>query len=45
MWGEWRKGWKSVGGECGEVWGKCEKVWGEVGYVEKCGEGGVCGKM
>ena len=48
MWGEWRKRWKSVGGECGEVWGgvrKCVGVWGEVGCVEKCGEGGVCGKM
>ena len=39
MWGEWRKGWKSVGGECGEVRGTCEKVcWG-------VGGGGVCGKM
>ena len=39
MWGEWRKGWKSVGGECGEEWGRCEKVcWG-------VGGGGVCGKM
>ena len=45
MWGEWRKGWKSVGGECGEGVGKCVGVWGEVGCVEKCGGGGVSGKM
>ena len=49
MWGVWRKGWKSVGGECGEVCGegvgKCIGVWGEVGCMEKCGGGGVCGKM
>ena len=52
MWGEWKKGWKSVGGECGEVWGRCVGVWGrwgvwknvgEVECVEKCGEGvGKC---
>ena len=33
MWGEWRKGWKSVGGECGEEWGRCEKVCWGVGEV------------
>ena len=38
MWGEWRKGWKSVGGECGGGVGKCVGVWGEVRCVEKCGE-------
>ena len=35
-------------GECGEVWGgvgKCVGVWGEVECVEKCGGGGVRGKM
>ena len=39
MWGEWRKGWKNVGGECGGGVGKCVEVWGEVECVEKCGGG------
>ena len=52
MWGEWRKGWKSVGGECGGGVRKCVGVWGRWGAwknvgkvecVEKCGGGvGKC---
>ena len=33
---------KVLGGECG---GKCVGVWGQMRCVEKCGGGGVCGKM
>ena len=37
--GVWRKGWESVGGECGEGVGKC--VGGEMKCkcVEECGVG------
>ena len=31
--------------KCGGGVRKCVGVWGEVGCVEKCGEGRVCGKM
>ena len=31
--------------KCGGGVGKRVGVWGEVGCVEKCGRGGVCGKM
>ena len=31
--------------KCGGGVGKCVGVWGEVGCVEKCGGGGVYGKM
>ena len=39
----WRKGWESVGGECGKVWGGVGKCVGEMRCVGKCGVGaGKC---
>ena len=38
MWGEWRKGWKSVGGECGGGVRKCVGVWGRWGAWKNVGK-------